>query len=77
MSLEDLPSASLFAQPGQERTLIAEEETRPLSVAVNKLTYRERKLFQLLRVDGLSASEIAGCKLTFLTLNALEVMHRF
>jgi RNA polymerase sigma factor (sigma-70 family) len=59
MSLEDLPRAFLLAQPEQEKTLIAKEETKRLSVAVNKLTYRERKLFQLLCKDGLSASEIA------------------
>jgi len=59
MSLEDLPKASLSAQPEQEKKLIAEEETKRLSVAVNKLTDRERKLFQLLCMDGLSASEIA------------------
>jgi RNA polymerase sigma factor (sigma-70 family) len=59
MSLEDLPRAFLLAQPEQEKTLIAKEETKRLSVAVNKLTYRERKLFHLLCKDGLSASEIA------------------
>jgi RNA polymerase sigma factor (sigma-70 family) len=59
MSLEDLPRASLSAQPAQEKTLIAKEKMKWLSVAVNKLTSRERKLFQLLCKDGLSASEIA------------------
>jgi len=59
MSLEDLPKASLSAQPEQEKTLIAEEEAKRLLMAVNKLTDRERKLFQLLCMDGLSASEIA------------------
>jgi RNA polymerase sigma-19 factor, ECF subfamily len=59
MSLEDLPMTSLSAQPEQEKMLIAEEETKRLSVALNKLTDRERKLFQLLCMDGLSASEIA------------------
>jgi len=59
MSLEDLPKASLSVQPEQENTLIAEEETKRLSMAVNKLTDRERKLFKLLCRDGLSAAEIA------------------
>jgi RNA polymerase sigma factor (sigma-70 family) len=59
MSLEDLPRASLYTQPEQEKTLIAKEEMRRLSVAVNKLTDRERKLFRLCCRDGLSASEIA------------------
>jgi RNA polymerase sigma factor (sigma-70 family) len=59
MSLEDLPRASLYAQPEQEKALIAEEEKQRLSAAVNKLTGRERKLFQQLCMDGLRASEIA------------------
>jgi len=59
MSLEDIPRASLSAQPEQEKALIAKEEAKRLSVAVNKLTDRERKLFQLLCIDGMSASEIA------------------
>jgi RNA polymerase sigma factor (sigma-70 family) len=59
MRLEDIPRASLSAQPEQEKTLIAKEEVKRLLAAVNKLTGRERKLFQLLRMDGLSASDIA------------------
>jgi len=59
MSLEDIPRASLSAQPEQEKTLIAKEEMKRLLAAVNKLTDRERKLFQLLCMDGLSASDIA------------------
>ena len=57
--MEDLPRASLSVQPEQEKTLIAEEEMKRLSVAVNKLTDRERKFFQLLCMDELSASDIA------------------
>ena len=59
MSLEDIPKASLSAQPEQEKTLIAKEEMRRLSAVINKLTDRERKLFQLFCRDELSASEIA------------------
>jgi RNA polymerase sigma-70 factor (ECF subfamily) len=59
MSLEDLPRDSLSTQPEQEKTLIAEEETKLLSAAINRLTDRERKLFRLLCTDGLSASVIA------------------
>jgi RNA polymerase sigma-70 factor, ECF subfamily len=59
MSLEDLPRSYLSAQPEQEQRLIAEEETKRLSAAVNKLTDREQKLFHLLCMDGLRASEIA------------------
>ena len=59
MSLEDIPRDSLYTQPEQEKTLIAKEEMRMLSAVVNKLTNRERKLFQLFCRDELSASEIA------------------
>lgn len=59
MGLEDLPKASLSAQPEQENMLVAEEETKRLSMAVNKLIDRKEKLFQLLCRDGLSASEIS------------------
>jgi hypothetical protein len=38
MSLEDLPRASLSAQPEQEKRLIAEEGAKRLLVDVNKLT---------------------------------------
>src|SRR5688572_10164244 len=57
MSLQDIPRASLSAQPEQEKTLITKEEMKRLLAAVNKLTDRERKLFQLLCMDGLSASD--------------------
>jgi RNA polymerase sigma factor (sigma-70 family) len=59
MSLADIPRVSLSAQPEQEKRLIAKEEMKRLLAAVNKLTDRERKLFQLLCMDGLSASDIA------------------
>lgn len=57
--MEDIPRDSLYTQPEQEKMLIAKEEMRMLSAVVNKLTNRERKLFQLFCMDGLSASEIA------------------
>ena len=77
MSLEDLPMDSLSTQPEQEKALIAKEERRRLSAVINKLTDRERKLFQLLCSDGLSASEIAeemGVKLNSVYSNRFALI---
>jgi len=77
MSLEDLPMDSLSTQPVQEKALIAKEERRRLSAVINKLTDRERKLFQLLCRDGLSASEIAeemGIKLNSVYSNRFALI---
>lgn len=53
-----MPPDFFIVQPEQEESLLAREEDEILRVTKNKLTERERKLFDLWQ-DGMSNEEIA------------------
>jgi RNA polymerase sigma factor (sigma-70 family) len=59
LNLEALPPDDLSYPAEQENELIAEERLKDLSAALARLTERERRLFLLLRRDGIRVSEIA------------------
>ena len=57
-SFEDVPSGLFTQQPVQEELLLQAEREESLKEALDKLTFRERKLFELLH-EGYKSKEIA------------------